>query len=87
MRGGIVANRSADDQKGGESDLAVNDRVRVNPGTDAETRGVIVEDFGDMAAQAVDIGDNHFADPSRRWAVVLESGALLFADSDQLVRE
>jgi D-lyxose ketol-isomerase len=67
--------------------LAVNDRVRVYPGTEAETRGVIVEDFGEMAAQAVDIGDNHFADPARRWAVVLESGTLLFADSDQLIRE
>jgi hypothetical protein len=82
-----VADRSADDQKGRESELAVNDRVRVNPGTESETHGVIVEDFGDMPAQAVDIGDNHFADPSRRWAVVLESGTLLFADSEQLLRE
>ena len=82
-----MADRSADDGKGRDSELAVNDRVRVNPGTEAETRGVIVEDFGEMAAQAVDIGDNHFADPARRWAVVLESGTLLFADSDQLLRE
>jgi hypothetical protein len=81
-----MADRSADEQNG-DSDLAVNDRVRVNPGTESETRGVVVEDFGDMAAQAVDIGENHFADPSRRCAVVLESGALMFADSDQLVRE
>jgi hypothetical protein len=81
-----MAERSADEQDG-DSDLAVNDRVRVNPGTESEARGVVVEDFGDMAAQAVDIGENHFADPSRRWAVVLESGALIFADSAELVRE
>ena len=42
----------------GQSDahLAVNMRVRVYPGTDAESRGVIVEDFGELAGQAVDIG-------------------------------
>jgi hypothetical protein len=82
-----VADGSAGDEKGGDAALAVNDRVRVHPGTEAESRGVIVEDFGEMVAQAVDIGDNHFADPARRWAVVLESGTLVFVDSDQLLRE
>ena len=50
--------------------LAVNMRVRVSPGTDAESRGVVVEDFGEMAAQPVQIGGHHI-DPARRWAVVL----------------
>ena len=67
--------------------VAVNGRVRVYAGTDAESRGVVVEDFGEMAAQGVDIGDNHFADPARRWAVLLDNGTLLFADTDQLVPE
>jgi hypothetical protein len=62
-------------------------RVRVYPGTDAESRGVIVEDFGELAGQAVDIGGTHFGDPARRWAVVLDIGNLVFADSDQLVPE
>ena len=64
--------------------LAVNMRVRVYSGTDAESPGVIVEDFGELAGQAVDIGGLHI-DPARRWAVQLDTGDLVFADSDQLV--
>lgn len=75
--------------KKGETDaqLAVNMRVRVYPGSDAESRGVVVEDFGELAGQAVDIGGHRIADPSRRWAVQLDTGNLVFADSDQLVPE
>ena len=40
-----------------------------------------------MAAQAADLGGNHFADPARRWAVLLDTGSLVFADTDQLVPE
>jgi len=69
----------------GDAPVAVDRRVRVYPGTDAECRGVVVEDFGDTAGQPVDIGDKHIADPARRFAVVLDSGALVFIDSDQLV--
>ena len=73
----------------GEPDgqLAVNARVRVHPGTQDESRGVIVEDFGEMAAQPVDLGGQHFADPARRWAVQLDTGDLVFVDTDQLVSE
>ena len=71
----------------GDSPVAVNVRVRVYPGTDAEVRGTVVEDFGDTAGYAVDIGENHIADPARRWAVVLVTGNLIFFDSDQLVAE
>ena len=53
----------------------------------AECRGIIVEDFGEMAAQAVDIGGEHFADPARRWAVQLDTGDLVFVNTDQLVAE
>ena len=66
--------------------VAVNVRVRVYPGTDAEVRGTVVEDFGDMVGRAVDIGDR-IVDPARRWAVVLDAGGLVFVDSDQLVAE
>ena len=46
-----MADQAADDEDGDRrSDLAVNSRVRVYPGTDAETRGVVVEDFGEMTA-------------------------------------
>ena len=70
----------------GDSRVAVNVRVRVYPGTDTEVRGSVVEDFGDMAGHAVDIGDR-IVDPARRWAVTLDIGDLVFVDSDQLVAE
>ena len=70
----------------GDSRVAVNVRVRVYLGTDAEVRGTVVEDFGDLAGHAVDIGDR-IAGPARRWAVALDAGGLVFVDSDQLVAE
>ena len=72
----------------GETDahLAVNMRVRVYPGTDAECRGVIVEDFGELAGQAVDLGGIHI-DPARRWAVQLDTGTLVFVNTDHLVAD
>ena len=67
--------------------MAVNVRVRVYPGTDGEVGGTVVEDFGDLAGQVVDIGENHIAGPARRWAVALDAGGLVFVDSDQLAAE
>jgi len=58
--------------------------VRVYPGTVAETRGVVVEDFGETAGVGVDIGDKHIVGPARRSAVRLDNGDLVFVDSDQL---
>ncbi len=66
--------------------LAVNMRVRVYPDTEAETPGVILEDFGDLAGQTVDIGGQQIK-AARRWAVQLGTGNLVFANSDQLVPE
>ena len=71
----------------GDSSVAANVRVRVYPGTDGEIRGTVVEDFGDIAGHAVDIGENHIVGPARRWAVVLDAGGLVFVDSDQLVAD
>ena len=67
-----------------DADLAVNMRVRVYPGADAESPGVIVEDFGELAGQAVDLGDCHIA-PARRWAVQLDTGNLVFVNTDHLL--
>lgn len=69
-----------------DAHLAVNMRVRVYPGTDADCPGVIVEDFGDLAGQVVEIGGYHI-DPARRWAVVLDTGDLVFVNNDELVPE
>lgn len=71
----------------GDPPVAVGMRVRVYPRTDAEDRGVVVEDFGEAAGHAVEIGGIHMVDPARRWAVQLDSGSLLFADSENLVAE
>ena len=71
----------------GDSRVATNVRVRVDPGTDGEIRSTVVEDFGDMAGHAVDIGENHIVGPARRWAVTLDAGCLVFVDSDQLAAE
>jgi hypothetical protein len=68
-----------------DAHLAVNMRVRVYPGTDAESAGVIVEDFGDLAGRAVEIGGHRIADPARRWAVQLDTGNLVFVNTDHLV--
>jgi hypothetical protein len=82
-----VFERRKNRSSGTGGQLAVNMRVRVYAGTDAESRGVVVEDFGELAGHAVDIGGHRIADPSRRWAVQLDTGNLVFADSDQLVAE
>jgi hypothetical protein len=71
----------------GNAGVAVDMRVRVYPGTDGEIRGTVVEDFGDLAGHAVDIGQTRIAGPARRWAVALDAGSLVFVDSDQLVPE
>jgi hypothetical protein len=79
------ASGTADDS--GDSRIAVNVRVCVYPGTVAEVRGTVVEDFGDLAGHVVDIGENRMVGPARRWAVALDAGGLVFVDSDQLAAE
>jgi hypothetical protein len=71
----------------GNSGVAVDMRVRVYPGTDGEVGGTVVEDFGDLAGHAVDIGQTRIVGPARRWSVALDTGGLVFVDSDQLVAE
>jgi hypothetical protein len=63
---------------------SVDMAVRVYPGTDAEGHGRVVDDFGDSAGQGVDVGARRIVEPARRWAVQLDSGDLVFVDSDQL---
>jgi hypothetical protein len=71
----------------GDRRVALNVRVRVYPGTDGEVGGTVVEDFGDLAGHAVDIGETHFVGPARRWAIAVDAGGLVFVDSDQLAAE
>ena len=71
----------------GDSRVAVNARVRVYPGTGGEVGCTVVEDFGDLAGQAVDIGENHIVGAGRRCAIALDAGGLVFVDSDQLAAD
>jgi hypothetical protein len=59
----------------GVQSFSVGMAVRLYPGTEREKLGHVVEDFGETAGRGVD----------RCWAVVLDDGGLVFADSDQLV--
>jgi hypothetical protein len=66
------------------ADLAVDSPVLVYPETEHQQGGVIVEDFGPSAGQAVEVGSNRIAEAARRWAVRLNSGDLVFVNSDEL---
>jgi hypothetical protein len=81
-----VVKRGRGNQSPTDAHLAVNVRVRVYSGTDAESPGVILEDFGDLAGQAIDVGGRHI-EPARRWAVQLDTGNLVFVNTDDLVPE
>lgn len=61
--------------------LRVGARVRTLSSQPAE--GVIVEDFGDLAGVTTRIDDTRSA-ISRRWAVALDDGSLVFMNSDSL---
>jgi hypothetical protein len=56
----------------------------VYPGSSDERVGVIVEDFGDSPGYAVTIGNTRIAEASRRWAIALDDGNLIFADTTDL---
>jgi hypothetical protein len=66
------------------ADFAVGSSVRVYPGTSDERWGIIVDDFGDDVGYGVDIGSPHIVDASRRWAITVDGGNLVFVDSSEL---
>jgi hypothetical protein len=68
----------------GEAGFAVGRHVRVYPGSSDERLGVIVDDFGDTAGSAVIVGSTRIAEPARRWAIALDDGGLVFADTADL---
>lgn len=67
--------------------FAVQMRVRVKADGPKGGSGVIVEDYGDHAGYSVEVGDQHIVDAARRWAVLLDSGSLVFADDAHLTPE
>ena len=69
---------------GPAADIAVDVRVLVYPDTDHEGHGVVVDDFAEMAGSPVEIGGERIVGPARRWAVMMDDGVLVFADSNDL---
>jgi hypothetical protein len=67
--------------------FAIGQSVRVYPGTDGEKHGAVVEDFGELAGQSVDVAGTPMVRPARRWAVTLDTGELVFVDSEHLAPE
>jgi hypothetical protein len=61
--------------------LARGCRIRLTDGSNAT--GEIVEDFGTLAGTEVIIDADHTA-RSRRWAVALDDGRMMFVDDDAL---
>jgi hypothetical protein len=87
MRADSDDNESAAHAGGKGEEMAVGARVRVHPGTAAESMGVIVEDFGELCGLDVHVGANQIANRARRWAVASEDGTLAFVDSDQITAD
>ncbi len=67
-----------------EPDFTVGQRVCVHPGRSDQRHGIIVDDFTDLAGHPVEVGGVRIAEPGRRWAITLDDGQLVFADSDEL---
>lgn len=75
------------DADGEEGRPAVGARVRVNAGTDTESCGLVIEDFGELSGQSVCIGTSEIVGAARQWAVALDDGGLVFVDSEQIILE
>ncbi len=69
------------------SEIAVDSRVIVYPGTDHALHGTVVEDFGDLAGPPVEIAGERIVGPARRWAVNVDDGGLVFVDDDSIALE
>jgi hypothetical protein len=73
-----------DTAAGDAGQVKVDAAVRVYPGTPQEVYGFVVEDFGGISGEAVDIGEHHIVDAARRWAVRLSDGSLVFVDDGDI---
>jgi hypothetical protein len=76
-----ASSRDPDDR---DTQVAVGARVRVLPGDSTGGFGVVIEDFGERSGVDARTGADQIALAPRRWAVVLDDGGLVFANSDQI---
>ena len=63
---------------------AIGLTVVVDAGDGSDARGVIVDDFGDLAGTPVGIGTERVA-TARRWAVDIDGGHIVFVDDAALL--
>ena len=87
MRADNNDDASTRDTDGMAEQVAVGARVRVLPGGDTEGFGVIIEDFGERPRGDARTGADQIAIAPRRWAVMLDDGSLVFANSDQIAMD
>lgn len=59
--------------------------VLVYAGTNRQTSGNVVEDFGEFIGEAVHVNNTRIAEPARRWAINLGDGGLVFVDTEDLL--
>ncbi|GAA1459271.1 hypothetical protein [Williamsia maris] len=67
-----------------ETHPAIGLTVVVDTGDGVGARGVIVDDFGDLAGTPVGIGTERVA-TARRWAVDIDGGHIVFVDDAALL--
>ncbi|GAC68233.1 hypothetical protein [Gordonia soli] len=73
---------SSGDESAPETHLAVGTTVVVDMTEGPSVRGVIVDDYGDLAGAQATIDGRDVR--SRRWAITLDDGRITFRDSDEL---
>ncbi len=79
---------TAPDPAAGEhAALAVGTAVTAFAGSDRESVGRVVDDFGDFTPVATEYNGERIAEPARRWAVLTDGGELVFADSADLTAD
>ncbi|BAH48376.1 hypothetical protein [Rhodococcus opacus] len=62
-------------------ELKVGARVLVRRHAEADVIGEVVEDYGPLTESG---GRGHEWAPAHRWAVALDDGRLIFADTDEV---
>ncbi|MFE5707012.1 hypothetical protein CJ179_03680 [Rhodococcus sp. ACS1] len=72
---------TGDDGPGPDPELTVGTRVLVRRKSEADVTGEIVEDYAALTESG---GTGHEWAPAHRWAIALDDGRLVFADTDEV---
>ena len=73
--------RNNDHRPVGVQELIIGVRVLIRRSTEADVTGEIVEDFAALTDPG---GRGHEWAPAHRWALALDDGRLIFADTEDL---